>query len=92
MNIYEIRIRSLLALTWQATFDVEAFTHDTKQGETRLRSELDQAQLLGILNRIHDMGLTLLAVNLAEDDTDDAGNCFTNRDERGESEIGHSAL
>lgn len=78
MNTYEIRVHSLLDPTWQETFDVETFLHGTEQGETLMRSKFDQAQLQGILNRIHNMGLKLIAVNIVEDDPNDSGNCHTN--------------
>lgn len=64
MYIYEIRVHSLLDQRWQEEFNVATFEHDRKQCQTVLRSPLDQAQLQGILNRIHEMGLKLVAVTL----------------------------
>lgn len=68
MNRYEIRIRSLLDPKWQEVFAVEQLTHDALQGETLLGGTLDQPQLQGILGRIHDMGLQLVAVKMIEGD------------------------
>lgn len=70
MDTYEIRIHSLLDLAWQETFNIEMLTHDTDRTETILRGELDQAQLQGILNRIHEFGLQLMAVNIIKDEED----------------------
>ncbi|MEM7116683.1 MAG: hypothetical protein AAF614_29885 [Chloroflexota bacterium] len=66
MNRYEIRIHSLLDPAWQETFAVEALEHDVEQGQTLLLGPLDQAQLQRVLNRIHDMGLKLIAVRMME--------------------------
>ncbi|MEM7334380.1 MAG: hypothetical protein AAF490_20020 [Chloroflexota bacterium] len=66
MNRYEIRIQSLLDPSWQETFDVETFAHDRTHGQTVLKSPLDQARLQGILNRIHNMGLKLVAVKIID--------------------------
>ena len=74
MNRYEIRIYSLLDPTWQQTFDVEFFEHDKEQGQTILCSTLDQAQLQGILNRIHDMGLKLAAIKVVDRKQNDIAN------------------
>ncbi|MBV7338983.1 hypothetical protein KFU94_64330 [Chloroflexi bacterium TSY] len=66
MDIYEIRVRSLLNPSWKDAFDVATFEHDHDRGETLLRGRLDQSQLQGILNRIHRLGLKLVAVNIIE--------------------------
>ena len=66
MTVYEIRIHSLLDPAWQETFGVDTFELDEEAGETRLRSTLDQAQLQGILNRIHALGLKLIAVKIID--------------------------
>ena len=66
MNNYEIRIQSLLDPGWQQRFGVELLEHDQQRGQTLLSSTLDQAQLQGILNHIHDMGLKLIEVKMVE--------------------------
>ncbi len=66
MNTYEIRIQSLLDPAWQETFNIESFTHDKVQRQTLLSGTLDQSQLQGLLNRIHDMGLKLIEVKLID--------------------------
>ena len=64
MNTYEIRILSLLDLSWKDTFDVEVFSHDQTEEQTVLRGVWDQAKLHGILSRVHAMGLMLISVQL----------------------------
>ena len=59
---YQIRVRGVLDPRWSHWFDGMAIAHDA-DGDTLLRGSLaDQAALYGLLHRIRDLGLVLLAV------------------------------
>jgi hypothetical protein len=58
---YQIRIAGLLDHTWTEWFDGLAISYTAE--ETILSGPLpDQAALHGVLNKIRDLGLTLLSV------------------------------
>ncbi len=60
--IYEVRLRGQIAPRWAEWFDGLSMTY-TDDGDTLLRGEVtDQAALHGLLNKVRDLGLTLLAV------------------------------
>lgn len=64
---YSLRVKSHLDLTWSDWFDDMTITHDS-DGETTLSGPvLDQAALYGLLMRLHDLGLTLIAIGRTED-------------------------
>ena len=66
---YEIRVKGRLGLQWSAWFDGLAIRHES-QGETILAGPVpDQAALHGILIKIRDLGLPLLAVRRVEADS-----------------------
>jgi hypothetical protein len=59
---YQIRVRGALDQHWSLWFDGMAITYDA-DGDTLLVGPLaDQAALYGVLHRIRDLGLILLAV------------------------------
>lgn len=59
---YEIRIRGHLDARWIRQFeDLEILQNPG--GETTITGLMDQAKLHGVLNRIRDLGLELIAVN-----------------------------
>jgi hypothetical protein len=59
---YQIRVGGALDPRWSAWFAELAIAQDA-QGNTLLSGPLaDQAALYGVLNRIRDLGLVLLAV------------------------------
>jgi hypothetical protein len=63
---YEIKIEGHLDSHWSEWFDGLALTHE-ERGETVLSGPVpDQAALHGLLNKIRDLGLPLLAVKLVE--------------------------
>ncbi len=63
--VYEIRVGGQLDEGWSEWFDGLAITHEA-EGDTLLEGELaDQAALHGVLAKVRDLGLRLLAVNPA---------------------------
>ncbi|HHY58297.1 MAG TPA: hypothetical protein GYA08_22995 [Chloroflexi bacterium] len=64
---YTIRVAGQLGAEWTAWFDGMTITL-TADGDTVLSGVVtDQAALHGLLRRVRDLGLTLLAVNLIDD-------------------------
>jgi hypothetical protein len=59
---YQIQVRGTLDPRWSGWFDQLTISHDA-EGNTLLAGLLsDQAALYGLINRLRDLGLTLLAV------------------------------
>ena len=68
--LYQIRVRGHLDRTWSAWFDGLTLT-TMANGETVLAGPIaDQAALHGVLTKVRDLGLPLLAVNQIEPDRD----------------------
>jgi hypothetical protein len=66
---YQIRVKGHLPDRWSDWFDGMILTLDADQGETTLSGPVvDQAALHGLLNKVRDLGLTLLAVNQVDSD------------------------
>jgi hypothetical protein len=64
---YEIRVKSHLESAWADWFDGLAISN-LDNGEATLSGTLpDQAALHGVLNRISNLGLTLISVNAFDD-------------------------
>ena len=60
---YEIRLKGHLDARWADQFEHMSFTH-TSDGTTILSGPLvDQAALYGLLRKVRDLGLPLIAVN-----------------------------
>ena len=61
-GVYEIRLKGHLDDKWAAWFDGLTITREDN-GETLLRgSVVDQAALHGVLRKVRDLGLPLIAV------------------------------
>ena len=59
---YEIRVQGHIGPAWSRWFD-DLRVDELDDGSTRLRGDLpDQAALHGLLNKIRDLGLTLLSL------------------------------
>jgi hypothetical protein len=59
---YQITLKEYLEESWSASFDSLAITH-TPDGATTLAGAVrDQTALYGLIDKIRDLGLTLLAV------------------------------
>lgn len=68
---YEIRVERQIGSALAALFP--EFTLTYRDGETLLRGTLpDQAALHGVLARVRDLGLTLVALTRVADDPDGA--------------------
>jgi hypothetical protein len=62
-QIYEIRVRGALDEHWSEWFDGMSLSSDDTSGETTLSGSIaDQAALHGLLSKVRDLGLPLLAV------------------------------
>ena len=73
--IYHIRVKGHLDATWSAWFDGFTVTNEAN-GEAVLAGPIvDQAALHGVLIKVRDLGLPLIAVNLvvASDENDERG-------------------
>jgi hypothetical protein len=65
---YEIRLKGRLDVDWAEWLGALSLTH-TADGTTVLAGPLpDQAALHGLLQRLRDLGVTLIAINVREDD------------------------
>ena len=65
MVAYEIRVKGHLDESWSEWFEGLTITY-LDSGETVLRGEIvDQAALHGILSKVRDLNLPLIAVNSA---------------------------
>jgi hypothetical protein len=64
--IYQVRVQGQLGSEWQAWFDGLTITTGP-EGQTLLTGPVrDQAALHGLLRKVRDLGLPLLAVNRLE--------------------------
>ena len=76
---YEIRVRGHLDAHWAARLDVPSLTHETDGTSILGGITADQAALHGLLQRIRDLGLTLVSVRRVEPSAGIALNQPTNR-------------
>jgi len=58
---YEIRVEGHLGSSWNDWFEGLTVRHE-ENGETVLSGPIDQAALHGVLMRVRDLGLPLVAV------------------------------
>lgn len=70
-TIYQMRIKGHLSARWSDWFEGLTITLDDN-GETLLiGSVVDQAALHGLLKKVRDLGMPLLAVNLVKQKIND---------------------
>lgn len=60
--IYEIRVEGQLTNRWSDWFEGLTFQNDTVGETTLLGPLVDQAALLGVLNQLHSLNLTVISV------------------------------
>jgi hypothetical protein len=66
MSVYEIRVKGHLDGHWSEWFDGLEITN-LENGDAVLSGEIvDQAALHGVLNKVRDFGLPLIAVRCAD--------------------------
>ncbi|MCA9905927.1 MAG: hypothetical protein KC547_18855 [Anaerolineae bacterium] len=65
-HIYEIRIEGHLTDRWSDWFDGLTIRHDAPEVTTLSGSFLDQADLFGVLSKIHALNLVLISVRREE--------------------------
>jgi hypothetical protein len=71
MTVYEIRVKGHLDGRWSEWFDGLQITN-IENGEAMLSGKIvDQAALHGMLNKVRDLGLPLLALRSADPTNDD---------------------
>ena len=59
---YQIQVRGTLDPRWSVWFDQLAISHDAERDTLLVGPVIDQAALYGPINRLRDLGRTLLAV------------------------------
>ena len=59
---YEIRLKGHLETRWAAWFDGLSLTHESDGTSVIRGSVIDQAALHGLLSKVRDLGLPLIAV------------------------------
>ncbi|MFZ4655706.1 MAG: hypothetical protein ACOYNY_01750 [Caldilineaceae bacterium] len=60
--IYQIQVEGHLNLTWSAWFEELTLTHEADGSTIVTGNIVDQATLHGMLNKVRDLGLTLISV------------------------------
>ena len=63
---YSIKVEGHLDKSWADWFEGLSFTHESDSTTTICAKNVDQAALHGLLKRIRDLGIPLLAVNRVE--------------------------
>ena len=67
---YEIRLRGHLEARWAAWFDGLSLTHEGDGTTVMLGPVVDQAALHGLLGKVRDLGLPLIAVTRVDPSSD----------------------
>jgi hypothetical protein len=62
LYVYEIRVERQLPDRWSDWFDGLAISNDPDGGTTLKGPLPDQAALLGVLNKLHSLNLTVISV------------------------------
>ncbi len=70
---YEIRVRGVLDPAWSEWFDGMSITLGARGDTTLAGPVADQAALYGLIARLRDLGLTLVALTCDEADLDHVG-------------------
>ena len=68
MHTYEIRVQGQLDQHWSAWFDGLAISYDADRNSVLRGPLVDEATLHGVLNKVRDLALPLLAVSREQTD------------------------
>ena len=68
--IYEIRVRGCLDRQWTDRFDGLAITWEDGVDTLLTGPVADQAALHGLLRKLRDLGITLIAINKKEEEAE----------------------
>lgn len=68
--IYQIRVRGCLDRRWTDRFDGLAITWEDGVDTLLTGPVADQAALHGLLRKLRDLGVTLIAMNTIEEETE----------------------
>jgi hypothetical protein len=71
---YEVRLRGHLDPRWADRLAIPSLTHESDGTTTLGGIAVDQAALHGLLQRVRDLGLTLVSVIRVHATSDDASN------------------
>ena len=66
MNMYEIRVKGHLDQHWSAWFEGLAISYDNDDNTLLRGALIDEAALHGVLMKVRDLGVPLLAVKRIE--------------------------
>ncbi len=65
---YRIRVQGMLPARWAEWFDGFTLSYEAGEDTILTGSVVDQAMLHGLISRVRDLGLTLVAVELLDVD------------------------
>ena len=71
MTTYEIRVQGHLDQRWSAWFEGLAITYDTDDNTVLRGPLIDEAALHGVLIKVRDLAVPLLAVHRVEESASD---------------------
>ncbi|HEX6477764.1 MAG TPA: hypothetical protein VF043_02885 [Ktedonobacteraceae bacterium] len=66
MHYYEIRVQGRLDQRWSEWFDGLSISYDAEDNSVLRGPLVDEAALYGVLSKVRDLALPLLAVNRVE--------------------------
>jgi len=69
--LYRIRVEGILPARWAECFDGFAISYEAGQDTVLTGTVADQAALYGVIRRVRDLGLFLVAVERIETDARD---------------------
>jgi hypothetical protein len=69
MNVFEIRVKGHLDQHWSAWFAGLAISYDAEENTVLRGPLIDEAALYGVLIKVRDLGVPLLAVNRVDVDS-----------------------
>ena len=64
--LYRIRVQGTLPPQWSAWFEGLSISHEAPDDTILAGKVADQAALYGVISRVRDLGLTLLAIERLE--------------------------